>query len=92
MQEQAATFVRYAGKHRIPADIVMRDRDTKFTESFDEVLKSAKREVKKAAHRSPNAVAFVERSIQTLQQERLGYFVVFGQVHMDHIVREFITH
>ncbi len=69
----------------------MHDRDTKFTESFDAVFESANVDIKQAAFRSPNTNAFVERFIQTLQQECLDYFVVFGQEHMDHIVSEFVS-
>ncbi len=47
--------------------IVMHDRDTKFTASFDEALKAEGIKVLKTAHRAPNTVAFVERFIQTLQ-------------------------
>lgn len=46
----------------------------------------------KAAHRSPNTYAFVERFIQTLQQECLDYFVVFGEKHMNHLVSEMVAH
>ena len=70
----------------------MHDRDTKFTESFDAVFESASVDVKHAAFRAPNTNAFVERFIQTLQQECLDYFVVFGQEHMDHLVDEFVTY
>ena len=72
--------------------IVMYDRDAKFTESFDDILESANLNVIKAAHRSPNTVAFVERFIQTLQQECLGYFVVFGEKHRDHLVSEMLAY
>jgi putative transposase len=48
--------------------------------------------VQKAAHRSPNTVAFVERFIQTLQQECLDYFVVFGQKHLNHLDSEMVAH
>jgi hypothetical protein len=37
-------------------------------------------------------LAFVERFIQTLQQECLDYFVVSGERHMDHLVSEMLTH
>jgi putative transposase len=90
--EQANAFLEHVEETDLGTTIVMHDRDTKFTASFDEVLESADLEVKKAAHRSPNTVAFVERFIQTLQQECLDYFVVFGQQHMDHLVTEMVTH
>jgi len=76
----------------LAASIVMHDRDTKFTASFDRLLKSANLDVKKTAHCSPNTAAYVERFIQTLQQECLDYFIVFGPQHMDHLVSEMVTH
>ena len=56
------------------------------------MIESADLEVKQAAHRSPNTVAFVERFIQTLQQECLDYFIVFGKQHMDHLVSEMVAY
>ena len=92
VKEQAHAFLKHVEETGLGTTIVMHDRDTKFTASFDEILESADLEVKKAAHRSPNTVAFVERFIQTLQQECLDYFIVFGEQHMDHLVSEMVTH
>jgi putative transposase len=91
VKEQAYAFLKHVDKTGLGATIVMHDRDTKFTASFDEILESAKLDVKKSAYRSPNTVAFVERFIQTLQQECLDYFIVFGEQHMDHLVSEMVT-
>jgi putative transposase len=84
-------------RHRLPTVLmspwlVMHDRDTKFTKSFDEVFESADVEVTKTAHCSPNTCAFVERFIQTLGQECLDYFVVFGERHLDYLVGQFKDH
>jgi len=92
VNEQAQAFLQHVEETGLETTIVMHDRDTKFTASFDDVLESAELEVKKAAHRSPNTNAFVERFIQTLQQECLDYFIVFGEEHMDHLVFEFVTY
>jgi putative transposase len=92
VKEQAQAFLQHVEETGLESTIVMHDQDTKFTASFDEVLESADLEVKKAAHRSPNTVAFVERFIQTLQRECLDYLIVFGEQHMDHIVSEMVTH
>jgi putative transposase len=46
----------------------------------------------KLQYRSPNTNAYVERFIQTLQQECLDYFIVFGERHMDYLVREMVEH
>jgi putative transposase len=90
--QQAAEFLKHAESEDLEVKTLMHDRDTKFTETFDAVFESARVDIKQAAFRSPNTNAFVERFIQTLQQECLDYFVVFGQEHMDHIVSEFVAH
>ena len=92
VKEQANAFLVHSKETGLAANVVMHDRDSKFTASFDEILSSNQGEVKEAAFRSPNTNAFVERFIQTLQQECLDYFIVFGKEHMDHLVNEFVTH
>jgi putative transposase len=92
VMEQARGFLQHTEATGLGASIVMHDRDTKFTAAFDEVLKSAGVKIKKADYRSPNTNAFVERFIQTLQQECLDYFIVFGEQHMDHIVSEMVAY
>ena len=59
---------------------------------FKEVLKDEGAKVLKTANRSPNTVAHVERFIQTMQQEVLGYFVVFGKQHMYHLVSKMLEY
>ena len=88
VKQQAEAFLQHTKETGLGAEIVMHDRDTKFTASFDEVLKAGNVKVQKSAYRSPNTVAFVERFIKTLQQGCLDYFVVFGEQHMNHLVSE----
>jgi len=92
IKEQAEAFLKHAQDTGHGTAIMMHDRDTKFTASFDDVLKSGGVRVQKAAPRSPNTNAYVERFVQTLQQECLGYFVVFGEQHMDYLVSEMVAH
>lgn len=92
VKRQAEAFLQHAKETGLESALVMRDRDAKFTASFDDVLKAGDVKVQKAAHRSPNTCAFVERFIQTLQQECLDYFVVFGEQHMNHLVSEMVAH
>ncbi len=90
--EQAQAFIRHARAKRLQADLIMHDRDGKFPAGFDETLKQAGLDVRKTAHRSPNTAAFVERFIQSIQQECLDDFVVFGRRHMDYLCGEFVQH
>jgi putative transposase len=92
VKEQAEAFQQHAKHNGLGTAMVMHDRDTKFTASFDAVLQTGGAKVVKTAYRSPNTAAFVERFIQTLQQECLDYFVVFGEQHMNHLVSEMVTH
>lgn len=69
-------------------ELVMHDRDTKFTAGFDAVLRSKGCQIKKTTIRSPNLQAHVERVVQTLKHEVLNEFVVVSKQHLNHICRE----
>ncbi|WDI40556.1 integrase core domain-containing protein [Bremerella sp. P1] len=88
--EQALAFLKHTEAEGMVVQTLMRDRDTKYQAPFDAAFESAGTEVKVGAYRSPNTNAYVERFIQTLQQECLDHFVVFGKEHMDYLVSEFV--
>jgi putative transposase len=92
VSEQAQAFVRHARSNRLQADLIMHDRDGKLPAGFDATLEKAGPQVCKTAHCAPNTAAFVERFIESIQQECLDYFVVFGQRHMDYLCRQFVEH
>lgn len=68
------------------------DRDTKFTRSFDQALGARRVKLLKNAYRAPNTNAFVERFIQSLQQECLDKFIIFGAKHCDVLVRDYVEY
>ncbi len=55
-------------------------------------IEDAKIKTQRTAFRSPNTVAFVERFVQSIKQEALDHFVVFGRQHMDVICAEYVEH
>jgi putative transposase len=89
---QAESFVRQARVKDLPVGHLQRDRDTKFTRSFDAALKRCHVRVIPNAYRSPNTNAFVERFIQSISQECLDRFVIFGDRHMDSLCAEYLAH
>jgi putative transposase len=89
---QADSFVKQARAKGLPVSQVQRDRDTKFTKSFDASLKRSRVKVVTNAYRSPNTNAFVERFIQSIEQECLDRFVVFGTQHLDHLTAAYLEH
>jgi putative transposase len=88
---QAGSFVRQARESGLPVRIGQHDRDRKFTKSFDQLLKRRRVEVKKVAFRSPNTNAFVERFVQSIQEECLDSFLIFGEQHMNHVCQEYLS-
>lgn len=71
---------------------LQRDRDSKFTKAVDKALRSKHVKVKVNQFRSPNTNAFVERFVQSIQQECLDRFVIFGKTHMDHVCAEYLAY
>ena len=90
--QQGRNFCMDVADREEKADIIMHDADTKFTKEFKELLKSEKLRPTQVAFRSPNCNAYVERFIQTIQQECLDQFVVLGERHLDHLVQEFVDY
>ena len=86
--QQARNFLMHAEEAGLSPRRVIHDRDTKFTQGFDEILKAAGVKVKKTTPCSPNLQAHVERAIQTLQHEVLNHFVVVSERHLNHITSQ----
>ena len=72
----------------LKCEYMMRDRDTKYTESFDSVFTTDDCKIKKTPIRSPNLQAHVERVIQTIKHEVLNAFCIVTNQHLDHMLRE----
>lgn len=92
MKQQAEAFLDHVRRERLPCTILMRDRDGAFALAFDQVFKDNDIRVKPVGPQAPNLSAFIERWIQSLKQEALDHFIVFGQEHFDHIVSEYVDY
>jgi putative transposase len=89
VEKQADLFVdQTAGREEKP-DIVMHDKDTKFTKEFTAKLKSRGLRTNSLPKASPNLNGRCERFIETIKLECLNKFIIFGKRHLDHLVSEF---
>jgi putative transposase len=70
----------------------VRDRDTKFTASFDEIFRSEDIRVIKTPVRSPRANAYAERWVRTVRSECLDWMLVLGRRHLERVLREYVSH
>lgn len=92
VEQQARNLVYDLAERGEKASYLIRDGDTKFTQKFDEIFKSEGIKVKKQPYRSPSLNAFAERFVQSIKQECLDHFVVFGEHHLERLIREYERH
>jgi transposase InsO family protein len=71
----------------ITARILVRDRDTKYVASFDNVFKAEGTEILRTPFRTPNANAFAERFVRTVRSECLDHLLVVNEAHLERVLR-----
>jgi transposase InsO family protein len=68
------------------------DRDTKFTQAFDGLLKSSGVEPVVLLPRSPNLNAHGERFVRSIKEEALDQMVILGERGLHHVIRQYLMH
>ena len=91
VEQQAQNLFYELAERNERATALIHDRDTKFTVRFKDIIKSEGVKVVRIPYRAPNLNAFAERYVRTAKSECLNHFVVFGQRHLDYLLREFET-
>lgn len=78
----------------LPAGVrfLVRDRDSKYTRSFDAVFETEGARVILTPIRAPKANAFAERLIRTVRSEVLDLTLVLGRRHLDHLLARYARH
>jgi transposase InsO family protein len=71
---------------------LLRDRDSKFTDRFDEVFRAEGIRVLKTPARAPRANAFAERFVGTARRECLDRLLIFNRRHLETVLAEYIEH
>jgi len=74
------------------ARYLIHDRDTLFTRSFREILKSSGVETVKLPARSPNLNAYAQRFVRSIKSECLAQIIPLGERHLRHAVKEYTEH
>jgi putative transposase len=76
----------------IDVKFLIRDRDTKYVASFDEVFRSEGTDILKTPFRAPNANAHAERLVRTVRSECLDHLLVVNARHLERILRSYARH
>jgi len=71
---------------------LLHDRDTKFTQAFDALLKSSGVEPVLLPVRSPHLNAYCERFIRSIKEEALERMVMLGERALHHAIRQYLVH
>ena len=90
--QQARNLFLAMADRRGPVRFLIRDRDTKFAGSFDEVFASEGVRVIRTPIRSPKANAFAERWVRTARCECLDWLLILNRRHLERVLRVYVDH
>jgi putative transposase len=87
--EKTKDFIQQTKRRSKRPEVLMFDRDVKFTKSFVKTLRQNDIKPNALPITAPNLNGRCERFIETIKLECLNKFLVFGKGHLDYLVSEF---
>jgi putative transposase len=71
---------------------LIHDRDTKFTQAFDGLLKASGVEPVVLPPRSPNLNAHCERFVRSIKEEALEQTIMIGEASLHYVLKHYLEH
>jgi len=92
MAQQARNLAWELEELTIPIQVLIHDRDSKYTGAFDAVFSAAGLKVVRTPFRTPRANAACERLLGSLRRECLDWLVIIGERHLVEVLHEYFEH
>lgn len=92
MIQQARNVAMIFDEEPVKPKYLLRDRDSKFVREFDALLSSEGIAVTPIGVRAPNQNAHAERFVLSAKRECLDHFIVFGEIHLRHLLSEYLAY
>jgi hypothetical protein len=71
---------------------LIHDRDTKYCQSYRDIIESGGVKTLPLPARSPNLNAFAERWVKSVKEECLSKLILFGEASLRRTLREYLVH
>ena len=71
---------------------LIHDRDTKYCQSFRDIIESGNVKTLALPPRSPNLNAFAERWVKSVKDECLSKLILFGEASLRRALSEYLAH
>src|SRR3989442_10669513 len=92
MQQCARQWINPCDGFLLGKRYLLHDRDTKFTQAFDGLLKASGVEPVVLPPRSPNLNAHCERVIRSIKEEALAQMVMLGERSLSYAIHQYVSH
>jgi putative transposase len=90
--QQARNLLMDLADHMGQFKFLVRDRDAKFTDTFDAVFASEGIRILRTPVRAPRANAIAERWVGTVRRELLDRMLILGRRHLETVLADYVAH